>query len=209
MLSFLKRLYYKAINLGIDENVEYLEAIKIKMLNQQTIIVLILVFYYFLQAIFVEQSDIFVSFAFFGLVGVLLVFNNYKLFIVARIYWTIFFPVLLVCVSYLYGEDLRMEYAFIHFILSILIFFESIWTRIFVSFFVFIAFLASIWITENLESPYAYAVYPFDKIMLFLFSGICTANIITVVFEGMKRNNVKLTNHEKELTIKNKELERF
>lgn len=195
-------------DLGIKNDTEYLEALKIRMLNQQTMIVCVLNVFFAIRDV-TDPASPFIAFGVFLLTAFIFILHAKGYYLFARFYWTCFYPFLMIAVSYFYGIELRIEYVFIHYILVVFIFFEKIWLQIFVVTFVFIMYALSIYIYENFESPYSGEVEVYDKALVFLTALFCTANIIYVVFKGLKKRLLQISTNEKELKIKNEELERF
>ena len=198
----------KVSDLGIKEDTVYIEELKIRMLNQQTLIVCLLNLFFAIRDISDPASPV-IATAVFLLTVIVFYLNAKEHYLAARFYWTCFYPFLMIAVSYFYGIELRIEYVFIHYILTIFIFFERIWLQVALICFVFLMYGISIYIYENFESPYSSEVEVYDKALIFLTALFCTANIIYVVFQGLKRRLVEISINEKELQAKNEELERF
>ncbi len=201
----MKNWLHTMNNIGVDEDSDYLEVIKTRMVNQQTFYGVILCAYFAIRAI--GEADFWIPFVALIATSMVFFFNYIRYQKTARLYWSLFYPLVMVAVCYLYGEDLRVDYVFIHFILAILIFVESVLLKVVCTLYIFLIYLLTLYIYNNLESPYAYEVLDYDKVLFYVISILCTANIVYVVFDGMKTYLSQFVEQSRELQIKNTQLE--
>ena len=200
----IRKLIYLVSNIGNVDEAHFLDKIKIKVLNQQAFIVLLMCCYYTVAAY--GKSDIIIPLVSILATGVIYLLNYYKKWRLSFYYWTLIYPFLVITCSYLYGESIRMDYVFTHFILSVLFFFsESIFKYIAVGI-IFISYLLCIYVTVNFQNPYAIEVLWYDKIIIFSTSIICTSNVIVLLTKGFKNYYNENLNKQKKLKKLNYEL---
>lgn len=200
----LIRFVDKISSIGVSDELAFLDATKVRTLNQQAIIVIAMCIYFGIIAI--GNSDFFVPLLALVATGIIVFLNYIHKWQLAAFYWTFIYPFLVVTCSYFYGEALRMDYVYTHFLLSVLFFLHDSKLKYFAIVVIFIAFLLSLYLMNNTVAPYAQDVFWFDKIIMFAVSILCTSNIIIALLKGFNRyyeENVK-----KQLTLEklNKDL---
>ncbi|MBX2817675.1 MAG: hypothetical protein KTR24_16845 [Saprospiraceae bacterium] len=187
-MKFVERIldpFRWVANLGLSSSVDPIERIKIRMLNQQTLIVIILCAFFSARSI--GEADFWIACTVLFLTILILVLSAKKKHFLARIYWAMFYPSLMVATAFLYGAELRIEYVFVHFILMIFIFFESRLFMLLSSIYVCAMYLLSIHLTSSFINPYADVVKWYDKTLIFIVSVGCTSVLIWEVYGGMKQ----------------------
>lgn len=190
-MKFL-RLINKFSSIGVSSKLEFLDATKVRILNQQAFIVIAMCAYFGIIAI--GNTDFFVPLIALIATGLIVYLNYLQKWHLAAFYWTFIYPFLVVTCSYFYGEALRMDYVYTHFLLSVLFFLHDSKFKYFAIVIIFIAYLLSLYIMNNTIAPYAHDVIWFDKIIMFAVSILCTSNIIIALLKGFNRyykENVK------------------
>jgi len=114
--------------------------------------------------------------------------NNNGHFKVVRFGWLILYPLIIFALTYVYGEELRAEYAYFGFIIGALTFYENNWIRAAIIAMILFFYLASEYCYQNLESPYASFVYPNDNKVMFTVSVLCAAVVQIIFFLETKKH---------------------
>lgn len=199
----MKKCFYcfweKVLNIGMNDKLSYLDVIRLKILNQQSFFINLIVFILLLKTIFEGENDTWILLIVLGLCSVVQFLNHFQKYLVARLYWTAFFPTMTAAVIIIYGEAAEAEVAFFIFMVTSLILYNNNWFRFGLVFFTLCLFAGSIYYTNNFESPYSHVVDDADKILIFLATALCISTIIHAFF-------VEVQQHIKELEIKNKNL---
>ncbi len=113
----LIRFVDKISSIGVSDELAFLDATKVRTLNQQAIIVIAMCIYFGIIAI--GNSDFFVPLLALVATGIIVFLNYIHKWQLAAFYWTFIYPFLVVTCSYFYGEALRMDYVYTHFLLSV------------------------------------------------------------------------------------------
>ena len=179
----------------MGRQITYLQAIKTRLLNMQLLLVVGVVLFFLFQGLLLGDQDVIIPFTSLFLTIILLVFNGYGYYKLARFGWVVLYPLLIVFLTYVYGEELRSEFAYFGFTLGTLIFYDEKWVRIGVTLLIIGLFIATNYFYSNFDSPFAEYVYSFDKVIMFGVSVVCVA-IILIVFYN---ENVK--QHEEQLLL--------
>lgn len=158
---------------------------------------------------------------FFTFIPVLL--NYFKQPIAAKWYFNVGTPIFITLITMLYGKGLQAEFAYLVFPITIIIFFNKNWQYV-IQFSILIGLylFADYYVTNN-ESPLAYRVNYYNRIVVFI-AMISSVAIIMWRFKKetgdyelqiedaiatLQRNQSKIERQNKALEQANKELERF
>ena len=191
----LKSFWSLLLNPQTPGKVTYLQAIKSRLLSMQLVLVVVVVLFFLFQGLVHGDQDVVVSVTVLLLTAILLVLNNRGYYKIARFGWVVMYPLLIVFLTYVYGEELRSEFAYFGFTIGTLIFYDEKWVRIGVTILIIGLFVATNYFYSNFESPFADFVYSFDKVIMFIVSVVCVA-IVLIVFYN---ENVK--QHEEQLLL--------
>jgi len=197
--------FSKIRHLGISDEIDYFDKINLKLLNDQALIVSILNLFFGVGAI--GKPDFFIAITFLVFSLAILIFNGIKRFVLAKFLWSIVFPTALLYVFLVYGNELRIDYTYFHFILSTLILINSTKSKIAIVIYLFILYLLGLYISNNFINIYAPYVYPYDKTYVFIAALCCTVDMVLVVYNGFKAHFFMLQNKKQQLEEKNKMLE--
>ena len=184
----------------------YLEQIKIKILNLQLGLVGLVIFFFLCQSFINQDQDLLIPTLSLLVTLVFIWANNNGHFKYARFGWLILYPVLILGLTYAYGEELRAEYAYFGFIMGALIFYERNWLRASIIAMILLFYLASEYCYENIESPYAEYVYPNDDIVMFTISVLCAAIVQITFFWETKKHYELQDQFGKTLQVQNDKL---
>ncbi len=185
---------------------DYIQDVKIKILNQQLIIVSILVVFFTIQAFVLRDKDWWISASILLICLFLYWLNNRGLFKIARFVWITVFPVLVLGITYLYGESLSGEYVYLGFIVSALVFYENNWIRVGqISLSIFL-FCLTRYIYQNIESPLSAFVYSGNDILVFIVSVVCASIVMITFFNETLKHYEAQANLSHELKEQNANL---
>ena len=134
MEATLKTLFNKISNIGIYQELPYLEKLRIKLLNRGALITLVISVFYILSRIFrhFQGMDPIENYSvIFGVFGVITVWtlNYFQKFQYTKYLITIIFPIALFVIYIYYGNFLKIDLAFMALLLVNLLFYKSISTR--------------------------------------------------------------------------------
>ena len=181
MNSWWRHIYEYLTKPDFRDSAGYIQGVKIKILNQQIFIVGVLVTFFTLQAFLKGDSDWMTSASILVLSVILHRLNNWGYFAVTRFIWMVFFPVLVLGMTYLYGEALGGEFAYLAFIVAALVFYGNNWMRVGQIALIIILFLLTNYFYDYVESPFAEYIYPSNRTLMFIVSVVC-ASIAMITF---------------------------
>ncbi len=209
MKENLIKLWSKLLNIGMSDELSYINRVRLKILNQQGFYVVLIVFLFIIKTLAEGEEDIWILFIILLTSSFILVLNYWKKHLAAKLYWTVFYPSLMMGVIVLYGEAIHGEATFFIFMVTVLIFFSENWIRTFLIIFTITLFLFSIYYTNNYESPFAEITDEIDKVLFFSVTVLCISAII-VTFSGELLRHIKeLESNNIDLSNAYKEIERF
>ena len=207
----------KLIYLGINENHTFSEVKRIKLLNEIVLLFSALVFLKMLHEM--SALDIIgssVTFFMFLTFISTLVFHYFKKIIFARIYFISILAIVLAVLNMLFGRGFGGEFCFFPVIITIIIFFDTLKTRlIWLGFFLFCYSISLIFLSYN-EPIFIDNLSPSTFYFLFI---ACLAAVFWTASFFMRENNTyeirmkelleKLEIKNEGLEMANKELEKF
>lgn len=209
MKKKIDTFWEQLLNLGMSEELSYLDKVRLKILNQQGFYVVLIVFLFIIKTIAEGEGDILLLLFILFLSSFILIFNYWKKHLASKLYWTIFFPSLMMGVIMLYGEAIHGEATFFIFMITALIFFSNNLIRLFLTIFTISLFLFSIYYTNNYDSPYSDITDKVDKVLIFTVTALCISAVIRT-FSGELRTHIKdLERNNVDLSNAYKEIERF
>ncbi len=218
MTITIRKIWEKVSNLGISIELSTTEHRKVVLLNQMAFVVAILQFFINIQF---AATGHFVQF----LIGIaivlftvsILILNKLALLLYARIFATVFYPLVIFSISIAYGQHFNVSYAYFVFILFSIIFYRRTEIRLFlICWNVSLYFIGEFHMLhhpplfEQLEFTF------FDRYIIFLCSVTCITLVINNYIEQSEAYKKELKNmlaslelNNKELQLANNELERF
>ncbi len=214
-MNFILDLWEKLINLGITKDLPINEQRKIRLLNQVTAGTLIGVCLLVLQNIFLSSP--FLSPLVTAIYLTFVLYANYlKKHLLARRLYILIFPLLVSAVIITYGDDIRLEYSYLVFILTTIIFFNSSNSKWALFIYYGILYGSSQYYVYFYKSPLEEDIEDVEKYVIFVLISLVIGLIINSYVQSnldFEKNNEalvkKLQKQNIELNVAYEELERF
>ncbi|MFK7934429.1 MAG: ATP-binding protein [Saprospiraceae bacterium] len=214
-MNFISNQWKKIINLGITKTLPIHEQRKIRLLNQFTLGSLIGVILLVIQNIFLSSPFLNPLFTAIFLVSIL--YANYlKKHLLAQRLYTLIFPIVVSAVIITYGDDIRLEYSYLIFILTAIIFFNTSNVKWLLFIYYGILYGISQYYVYFYKSPLEEDIEDVEKYVIFILISLVVGLVINsyVKFNlNYEKNNKELVNRlqlqNKELNIAYSELEKF
>jgi hypothetical protein len=130
MFEYLINLHTNMTSIGITEDLPYIEKVKIRILNQCTLLGLLGAFLLFLQSWYLERSDWMIETITISLFTFPLFFHALRNYLLAKLIATVFFPVFTLALAVTYGPKSSVEFIYFATILTALIMYENKWAQL-------------------------------------------------------------------------------
>jgi len=222
MLKYYNIIKYLGVNPNDSQNAQRSSA----LLNEIVMVVIFLQSFIHLEILSNGKgSYIFMlvtaTVQFFTLIPIL--FNYFKRPNMAKWYFNVGMPITIAIITMLYGKGLQAEFAFLVFPITIILFSQKT-SHYILQFTILIGlYLAADYYVANYESPLAYRVNYYNRIVVFIAMISSVATIMwrfkneTTEYElqiekalsNLKKKKMKIENQNQELELANEELERF
>lgn len=210
MREFSQILWRRIRELGITAEMPYLEQVRVRILNQQTFYVLAMLFILVIKTMVELEEDIWLSFSLLLFTVPILLFNYWRRYVLARLYWVVMIPLAATAIVFLYGTSPRIET--IHFVtlVSTLIFFDSVALRNAIVLYIIGLILISLYVyLGHVSTPYMAMTDLVDRILIYVLTVLCVGTIISEFNKEIKSYIGQLERKNQNLLAANKEIERF
>lgn len=197
----IQKLWVWASNIGITNDFEHFEQVKIKVLNQA--IAIIVPIQLLINAIFIFNLDILNTFIGFFILLLLLglwFLNLKQKFEVARIILNTIFPLIMFGTGIICGEKTGLQYNLMIFFVAIFFFHKNFYTKSILVIYNTFLVLSLIYYWENYTSP-------FDLLLPNFFSYFAYLVTSTIIMTLIQRFIVEMANINKENQVLLKSLE--
>lgn len=214
-MYFLLNLWRKLVNLGVVETLPLNEQRNVRLLNQITMGTLIGVSLLVLENILLASPFLSPLFTAIYLASILYV-NYLRKYLLAQRLYVLFFPLIVTAVIIIYGDDIRLEYSYLVFVLTTIIFFNSGITKWLLFIYYGILYGASQYYVSYYKSPLEADIEDVEKYVIFVLVSLVVGLIINAYIKSnleFERKNVmlvdKLKKQNLELNVAYDELEKF
>ncbi|MFK7947160.1 MAG: ATP-binding protein [Saprospiraceae bacterium] len=216
-MNKIQKLWFWASNIGISNDLEHFEEVKIKVLNQ--VVAIIAPLQLLMNISFIINLDILNTLIGFFILFLLLslwFFNLKQKFEIARVVLNTIFPLIMFGTGVMCGERTGLQYNLMIFFAATFFFHRSLHTKlILVGYNIFLVFgLMYYW--NNYNSLYELLLPPYFSYFSYLLTTIILITLIQRFVVEMANINVKnqvllksLESNNKELKNANEALERF
>lgn len=213
----IRKLWETLSNIGVYEDISYMEQKKVKVLNQGIIIgILFQIIVSCSYLINLKIEGLLIGFVVIGLLLFLFFLNFKKYYETAQILVNTLFPFVMLILGIYYGEATGIEYNLIIFVTTAFFFHKKTITKFSLAIYNVLIYLFLNYYWETYNSLFADVVTPITEPITFITAVAAT---ITVVFTFLKENEKydeknqdllqNLAKNNEELKIANQELERF
>jgi len=215
MNIFLKT-WKKIANQGVSEDLSLTEQRRVRMLNQIVMGTLIGEILLVIQNLFPPSPTIWLLLTVTFYTASIIFVNSKKRFILARYMFTLFFPVVMTAIIIIYGENLRLEYSYLIFVLTSFIFFSKNKTQLLIFCFYVLLYGIGQYYISNYDSPFSARIEDVEKYIVFIAVSIIVGVIIrsyvteNLTYEGNINELLnQVQNQNIELNTAYEELEKF
>lgn len=209
MLSRTKNFFDRIFNIGITPEMPFLETVKIRILNLQVVFAMSLILIFLLYSLFTLSADVPVLFGSILVAGIPILLHHYRKANLARIYWLLFFPLVIFTITLLYGTTSGIEYVYINFLAIGLILFNAKQSRFLYIAFIIVLAYTSMNVGRFIIPPLAEYVKDADSAIIFvaIILGMSISLIQLLKLMNYYVNELQKTNVE--LRHKTDELEKY
>ena len=207
MWDKLHSIYQRVSYFGVPADLPAVEEGRVVILNRTVLIVIMVQLLLYVDQIFREGDWLvwpILAVIFAG--GIIFLFHSFQRFLLARFYINLVYPLVMFAVITRYGEALRVDYAFLIFFITSIIFHDRTWVKVALCFYNFGLFLLSEYFVHNYASIKAYEVDSIDPIMVFAATAACIAVIIGVLFQENRTYRHRMENLLASMEQKNTDL---
>lgn len=216
-MEILKKLWKYISNIGIDEQVSYVEQIKIRVLNQAAFIGILMQIVITIQYLFLLKVEgIVIGVGFTSFLFCLLFLNKRQYFKIAQTLLNIIFPLLIVIIGILYGGQTGIQYNLMIFIVTAFFFHQKLFVKLLLGSYNVILYLILNYYWTHYSSPYSYIINTLIEPMSFIVAAIIVVTILYTFMREIEKADVQnkgllhsLAENNEELKTANQELERF
>jgi len=171
----------KLINIGYHDAMNEEEQVQLKILNLQGVYTTTACLFFLIVSFFQVYRDTIHTLIFTALTAMVIILNHNHKLNSAKIYWTVFLPLIIFGTMVLYGSNPHSELLFVIPIVNIYILFADKKVQIALTSFVIILSLAAFTINNLYESPLASATSSMDSISTFLVTILCISSISSII----------------------------
>ena len=209
MFSRIATVYKKLANTGVTENLPYIEKVKIRILNQCTMVCLVASLLLFIQSRLLNRGDIVIEIITITLFLFPLCFHALKSYLFPRLVATIFFPVFILSLSICYGPKSSVEFIYFSSILVTLILYEKTWIKILNILGIVFIFCVNFYIWDTYGGIYPMAPSLFNDAVVFFSVTLVVAMIVNSFFAAHKKHYQKQIIYNNTLADRNEKLEHY
>ncbi len=209
MRQKLLQSWQKISHIGTNDEMSYLDIMRLKILNQLTVSIIFIILLFIIKTLFEGEEDIYVLFIILVFSSAILPFHYFKMYQPARMYWAIYFPLLLTAATMLYGRGVGANTAFFIFITTSMFLFDNFRNQVLANLFIIVLFLGSMYYTNFYESPYADITDDGDIILMFIITAVGVSTIILTFIQEIRKYIKELENKNNSLSTAYEEIERF
>lgn len=203
------KIWNQLSTVGWTEDMSYIDTMRLKILNKLTVSVVFILLLFVTKTILEGEEDIYVLIIILFLSSIMMLLNYYKKYKAARMYWAIYFPIILATATIIYGRGVGANTAFFIFITSSMVFFNNLWSQIIAIGFNILMFLGSMYYTSNYPSLYEDITDDGDIILMFIVTAVGVSTILYTFLQEIRRHIKELDNSNKNLSAAYEEIERF
>lgn len=215
MKTTLTTFFDKISNIGINQNLPYLEKLRIKLLNRGALIALVISIFYIFSRTFrhfqglapIENYSVI-----FGIFGVLTVWtlNYFHKFQYSKYLITSIFPIALFIIYIYYGNFLKIDLAFMALLIVNLLFYKSVSTRFYHSCYVVgLYLLGNFYLYKNGSiETFANEDYFFlDPMVMIIGTAFIMVGSVSFLYREAQFNFQEQLKLNKQLSKQNEELQ--
>jgi signal transduction histidine kinase len=208
-MHYLKSLYFKIVQLGIEESDSHFLKLRIKIINQFTIIIAIGTFLGGLFGIYNREPDFYNAF-FMTLTSILVLYLiHHRKLNATRFYCTYVYPIFVFYLVIIYGSELKLEFGYGAFILSSVFIYETNKERFINISFIIVLLIIGFYYTKNYDSIYASSVNFIDTLIVVSISLLCCFLLLKTYFDESKVYYGKQFGLINKLEVNNNELSKL
>jgi signal transduction histidine kinase len=216
-INKIKNLWLQVSDYGLDDNLSYIEKIRIRVLNQTVLIMTLIQTTMSISHLYPFQLEGLLT----GLVVMflflfLLYLNKKKQHRISRLILNILMPILALTIGILYGEGAGTQYNFFTFILISFFFHNRLRTKLLLVFFNFSLYLILRYCWENYDHVLSSDLLILMDILTFIITSTAIVTIVYVFLGEIEKHNETnkkllqtLDDNNIKLQAANEELERF
>ena len=216
-INKIKNLWSEISNYGIDDNISYIERIRIRVLNQAIIIVAVIQSSITISNLYTFQIEgILAGLSILSSLFVLLYLNKNKKHHVSRLILNLLMPLIIFAIGIVYGGEAGTQYNFFIFILTSFFFQKRLKTKLLLAFLNFGLYLILVYYWENYDTLLSSDLLIFIETVTFVIVSTSIATTIHIFLTEIERYNKAnkkllqtLEDKNNRLQAANEELERF
>ncbi len=207
MSNYFIRTWNCLSNIGIEQGMSPVEALKVRVLNQVAVVVAIGGILHLTRGIFYSYHYLSLNFALLLFPLSVFVFHYYKKYIIARVLIFTLLPLLLFCFHFLFGEKLKIDYAYLALILGVLIVFDRKSVKVAGTSLLLLFYAGGIYCTKTFGSPSENYLTIVDTFLTLAETTICIAIFLTSIYNELVRQKDMQISLNQQLKQRNLELE--
>jgi len=199
MLERIKSYFDIIFNIGIQHTMPFLETVKIRILNLQVVFAVALILIFLGYSLLTLNPDVPILIGALLAAGLPMILHYFDKAQLARIYWLLFFPIVIFIITTLYGTTSGIEYVYINFLAIGLMLFNGRPSRILYILFIIVLAYTSMNIGDYIVSPLAQYVKDADTAIIFAsiiftmsISLIQLLNLMNYYVKELQKTNVEL-----------------
>jgi signal transduction histidine kinase len=206
-MNIIQRTWKWLSNIGVDQGMSPIDEMRVRVLNQVAMVIFIGANMHLARSIVNEYPTPHLNFALPLFPLLVFVFHYFKKHMVPRVLIFTFFPFLLFFFDYLFGEKLKIDYAFFALILGILIVFDKKSIKIAAILHLALLYAASLYCTRTFESPHENYITIVDTLIVVIETTFSIAIFMTSAFNELERQKDVQISLNQNLNQRNLELE--